>query len=114
MNYMYVTAHSVDSSWKIQKRILSFCCVSDHKGPTITRELEECMFEWDTNKILTITVDNFSANDRIQSLVHISSTNSCVVEQLKWRKLLATPVVPGTIVYGHEFIHMRCCAHILN
>ena len=75
--------------------------MSDYKGATIARKLQECMLEWGTDKILTIIVDN-------------TSTNYSVVEKLNWRKLSATPIVPRNIICGHEFIHMRYCAHILK
>jgi hypothetical protein len=35
----------------------------NHKGQTIARELEECLVEWGIHRILTISVDNASAND---------------------------------------------------
>jgi hypothetical protein len=41
MNYMCITGHFIDPSWRYQKIILAFCQVSDHKGLTIVRELEQ-------------------------------------------------------------------------
>jgi hypothetical protein len=40
MTYMCITGHFIDQSWKYHKKILSFRQVSDHKGPTIAREVE--------------------------------------------------------------------------
>lgn len=45
MNYMSVTAHFIDSSWKSHKKVLSFRKTMDHKGVTIGKELEDCMYE---------------------------------------------------------------------
>jgi hypothetical protein len=61
MNYICITEHFIDSSWKYQKRILTFGQVSDHKGQTIARELEQCLVEWGIVRMSTISVDNATA-----------------------------------------------------
>jgi hypothetical protein len=43
MNYMCITRHFIDPSWKYHKRILAFHQVSNHKGLTIAKELEQCL-----------------------------------------------------------------------
>ncbi|CAN6697655.1 unnamed protein product [Malus baccata var. baccata] len=43
--------------------ILNFCVIPNHKGESIAQLLEECLVEWGIEKVLTITVDNASAND---------------------------------------------------
>jgi hypothetical protein len=45
INYMYITCHFIDQSEKYHKRILSFRKMSDHKGPTIAREVEQCLVD---------------------------------------------------------------------
>lgn len=37
--------------------------MSDHKGLTIAKELEQCLEEWGIPGLLTISLDNPSAND---------------------------------------------------
>jgi hypothetical protein len=96
LDYMCIIAHFIDHDWKLQKKILSFRLVQDHKGKTIGRELEECMFEWGIDRILTITVDNVTSND--------TPIDWLKRRTLSWKETIC----------GHEFIHMRCCAHILN
>jgi len=96
MNYMCITGHFIDTNWKYHKRILAFRQVADHKGQTIARELEECLVEWGIHRILTISVDNASANDT-------------VIDWFKKRTMANKEVV-----CHHEFIHVRCSAHILN
>ena len=60
------------------------------------RKIESCLIEWNINSIFTLTVDNASSNNlTIQYLKTITKD---------WK---------GTILQ-YEFIHMRCCAHILN
>lgn len=96
LTYMCLTAHWIDKNWKLQKRILSFCVVPNHKGKTIGKMIENRLLEWGIDKVLTVTVDNVSANDGAIDYVRKNTKN--------WN---------GTIL-DHEFLHMRCCAHILN
>ena len=45
LNYMCLTCHFIDDAWKLNKRILYFCQVEDHKGETIGRKIEMCLRE---------------------------------------------------------------------
>ena len=45
LNYMCLTAHFVNSDWKIHKRILSFCLVENHKGETLEKAVEMCLLD---------------------------------------------------------------------
>jgi len=96
MNYMCITGHFIDPSWKYQKRILAFRQVSDHNGLTIARELEQCLEEWGIRGILTISLDNASANET-------------AVDCFKKRTMANKDVI-----CRNQFIHVRCCAHIIN
>lgn len=93
--YMCLIAHYVDD-WKLQKRITNFCLVEDHKGETVGRKLETCLLEWKIDSIFTLTVDN-------------ASSNSLTIKFLKE----ATKDWKGTIL-EHDYLHVSCCAHILN
>ena len=93
---MSLTGHFIDDDWKLHKRILNFCQVEDYKGETIGRKIEMCLREWGINGICTLTVDNASSNGAtIKFLENLTKD---------WE---------GTVL-EHEFLHMRCCAHILN
>lgn len=93
---MCLTAHFIDDNWKLKKRIINFQQVEDHKGETLGRKIESCLIEWNIDSIFTLTVDNASSNNlTIQYLKTITKD---------WKG----------IILQHEFIHMRCCAHILN
>ncbi|CAL2239600.1 unnamed protein product [Prunus armeniaca] len=61
-NYMVLTGHFIDCEWKMHKRVLNFCAISNHQGPTIGKLIENCLLEWEIEKVLAITVDNASAN----------------------------------------------------
>ncbi|CAA0809628.1 Unknown protein [Striga hermonthica] len=62
INYMVLTAHFIDANWTMHKRILNFCVIPNHQGITIGKLLENCLQEWSIRKVLTISVDNASAN----------------------------------------------------
>lgn len=94
--YMCLTAHFIDDNWKLQKRIINFQQVEDHKGETLGRKIELCLLEWNIDSIFTVTVDNASSNNLTIQYLRRNTKD--------WK---------GTIL-EHEFLHMRCCAHILN
>ncbi|BFG30968.1 hypothetical protein CerSpe_172420 [Prunus speciosa] len=97
-NYMVLTAHFIDSEWKMHKRVLNFCVISNHQGPTIGKLIENCLLEWGIEKVLAITVDNASANKVAINWVR-SKLN---------RRAKAEPVLQG------KYLHVRCLAHITN
>ncbi|XP_020992165.2 zinc finger BED domain-containing protein RICESLEEPER 2-like [Arachis duranensis] len=63
LNYLCLIAHYIDANWKLQKRILNFCAIKDHKGETIGRKIERCLLSWGISRVFSITVDNASSND---------------------------------------------------
>ncbi|XP_010513423.1 PREDICTED: zinc finger BED domain-containing protein RICESLEEPER 2-like [Camelina sativa] len=98
VNYMVVTGHWIDENWEMQKRILSFKVVTDHKGSTIAGQLLDCLEEWGIQKVFTVTVDNAKGNDK-------------ALKEFKDEMRLRGG---EALVRDGDFIHMRCCAHILN
>ncbi|XP_024196248.1 zinc finger BED domain-containing protein RICESLEEPER 1-like [Rosa chinensis] len=93
---MVVTANFLDSDWKLHKRIINFCSITSHKGEDIGRVLEQCLREWDINKVFTITVDNVSANDL-----------AVVYMKKRLRNM-------NTLSFDGDFLHLRCACHIIN
>ena len=65
IQYMVLTAHFVDSDWKLQKRVLNFVDVPPpHSGLVVYDALYKCLQEWGIEgKLSTITVDNAAYND---------------------------------------------------
>lgn len=98
IEYMVITSHFVDSDWKLQKRVLSFVHIPPpRRGIEIADCLLKCLREWEIeDKIMTISMDNASAND---------SAIKCLREHFS--RL-------GKLHCGGKFFHVRCCAHILN
>ncbi|KAM7515218.1 hypothetical protein LguiA_004801 [Lonicera macranthoides] len=96
INYMVVTAHFIDSEFKLHKRVVNFCKITSHKGDDIGRCLEEKLNEWGVSKVFSITVDNASSND-------------VAVEYLKkqFRK-------HDNLLLDGYHLHMRCTCHIIN
>ncbi|XP_025661745.1 zinc finger BED domain-containing protein RICESLEEPER 2-like [Arachis hypogaea] len=93
---MSLTTYFVDEEWKLQQRIIIFFQIENNKGDTVGREIEKCLREWGFEKVFTITVDNATSNDRAITYLQ--------------RKLGAR----GGLVCGGKYLHVRCCAHVLN
>ncbi|XP_020229505.1 zinc finger BED domain-containing protein RICESLEEPER 2 [Cajanus cajan] len=96
LSYMCLTAHFIDNNWKLQKKVLNFCQVTSHTGKTMAKKVEHCLSKWGLNRVLTLTVDNASSND-------------VGIQYLK-KRLISW----NSLVMKGDYIHMRCCAHILN
>ena len=96
INYLCLTAHYVDSEWSLQKRILNFVQIPNHKGDTIGKVIESCLNGRGIERVLTITVDNVTANN-----VAIAFVRKRVCG---WR----SDVLDG------EHMHMRCCDLVVN
>jgi len=60
---MVVTAHFIDSEWKLHQKIIAFVPVTSHKGEYLAKALETCLLEWGLRNVFSVTVDNASSND---------------------------------------------------
>ncbi|KAL6282829.1 hypothetical protein ACE6H2_013758 [Prunus campanulata] len=80
VNYMVLTAHFVDSDYKMHKRILNFCVIDSHKWESIGKLLENCLIDWGHEKILTITADNAAANTKAIDYVRKKINGSDMVQ----------------------------------
>lgn len=60
---MCLTAYSIDKKWNLQKRILIFSPISNHKGGDMEIVITKCLLDWGLDKVFTIIVDNASSND---------------------------------------------------
>ncbi|KAL0554309.1 hypothetical protein IC582_008227 [Cucumis melo] len=94
INYMVLTVHFIDSDWKLHKRILSFCPIENHRGDTIGKTIEKNLKNWGIERVMTLTVDNASSNDTVVAYL-LKRFNK-------------------GLLLGGKFLHIRCCAHILN
>jgi hypothetical protein len=68
--------------------------VKGHKGDDIGKNVLRCMVEWGLERVMTITVDNASANDTAIGYLR--------------RQLSKTNLASG------KYLHMRCTTHIVN
>ena len=93
---MCLTAHWVDSDWKLNKRVLNFCPIPSHKGDELGRVVERCLVDWGIENVFTISVDNVSSNDTMVSYLKKRLNN--------W----------NGIMLREKHLHMRCIAHIVN
>lgn len=46
INYMCLTAHWINDDWVLQKKILNFCPIENHRGETIGSLVYECIENW--------------------------------------------------------------------
>lgn len=63
INYMCLTAHWLDEDWSLEKKILNFFRIANHKGETIGKLVYACLVKWGIDKIFTVTADNAASND---------------------------------------------------
>eukprot|EP00267_Zea_mays_P043652 XP_020395764.1 zinc finger BED domain-containing protein RICESLEEPER 2-like [Zea mays] len=91
--YMTVTASFVDDNWDLHKKVINFFMVKGHKGDDIGKNLVKSLAEWGMDRVMTVTVDNASAND-------------CGMSYLR-RQLKRTNIANG------KYLHMSA-AHITN
>ncbi|KAM0898877.1 hypothetical protein ACQ4PT_021666 [Festuca glaucescens] len=69
--YMAVTGHFVDESWKLRSILMGFIYVpAPHTRDVIAEELHETLMQWNLDeKLLTVTVDNCTSNDKAVDLM---------------------------------------------
>ncbi|CAN6861184.1 unnamed protein product [Brassica oleracea] len=96
--YNCSSAHFIDMDWQLYRRIISFSPILDHKGDTIANQFIRSLDDWGIEKVFSETLDNASSNDKAISI-------------LKDRLLQKNN---DALMMNGEFMHIRCCAHILN
>ncbi|XP_019198271.1 PREDICTED: zinc finger BED domain-containing protein RICESLEEPER 2-like [Ipomoea nil] len=96
INYMCITAHFINSEWKLQKKIISFVPIYSHKGESIAKALESYLMDWGLKSVFSVTVDNASSNDTALGFLK--------KKFVSW----------GCTAVRNKYLHMRCIAHILN
>ncbi|KAH9804203.1 BED-type domain-containing protein [Citrus sinensis] len=99
MSYMVITAHFINSDWCLNMRIISFSAIEDHKGKSIRKKIGVCLQDWGIERLFAITVDNATANDIVVGYV--------TMQLLTWRN-------DDALVLAGQYMHVCCCAHILN
>ncbi|KAH9803374.1 BED-type domain-containing protein [Citrus sinensis] len=99
MSYMVITAHFIDSDWCLNMRIISFSAIEDHRGKSIDKKIVACLQDWGIERLFAITVDNATANDVAVGYV--------TMQLLSWRN-------DDALVLAGQYMHVHCCAHILN
>ncbi|KAH9672603.1 BED-type domain-containing protein [Citrus sinensis] len=99
MSYMVITAHFIDSDWCLNRRIISFSAIEYHRGKSIGKMIVACLQDWGIKRLFAITIDNATANDVIVGYV--------TMQLLSWRN-------DDALVLAGQYMHVCCCAHILN
>ena len=89
-------AHFIDNDWMLQKKMINFCQVKSHMGKNLARMVESCLNSWGQTRVLSMTVDNATSNDK-------------AIEYMQ-KRLMSW----NFLVLNGNYLHMRCCAHIIN
>ncbi|XP_065869662.1 zinc finger BED domain-containing protein RICESLEEPER 1-like isoform X1 [Euphorbia lathyris] len=92
LSYLCLIAHFIDDDWKLHKRIIGFCPISDRSGEVIGMAVERCLLHWGIDRVFSVT-----------------SSHDVGLQYLKKR----LNSWKGTVL-GGEYLHVRCVAHILN
>ena len=90
-----ITTHFIDNDWCLNMRIISFSAIEDHIGKSIGKTIMACLQDWGIER----TVDNATTNDIVVGYV--------TMQLLAWRN-------DDALVLAGQYIHVRCCAYILN
>ncbi|KAH9668698.1 BED-type domain-containing protein [Citrus sinensis] len=77
MSYMVITVHFIDSDWCLNRRIISFSVIEDHRGKTIGKKIVACLQDWGIERLFAIIVDNATTND--------VAVNYVTMQLLAWR-----------------------------
>ncbi|KAJ0594754.1 putative transcription factor C2H2 family [Helianthus annuus] len=96
--YMVLTAHYIDDSWVLRKKILNFKVIPPpHSGELLAEYMVNFLGDWGIEKkVFTITVDNAKYNDVLVN---------CLNTHFRVNRVL---------LCDGDFTHVRCCAHVLN
>jgi hypothetical protein len=93
-DYLIVVVHFVTADWELEKRIIGFRLIDcSHSGVNIAERISFVLSEYDlTSKVLSVTLDNVSAN-------------ASAIDYL-------TPSLSSYV--GSTLLHQRCACHITN
>ncbi|KAL5714914.1 hypothetical protein ACHQM5_016815 [Ranunculus cassubicifolius] len=96
--YISLTAHFIDSDWKLQKRVICFSYMpSPHTGNKICEKIHSLISDWGIEKkLFSITLDNATSNLTFVSLLK---------SQLN---------LQNALLCDGDYFHIRCCCHIIN
>ncbi|KAH9744069.1 BED-type domain-containing protein [Citrus sinensis] len=84
MSYMVITAHFIDSDWCLNKRIINFSAIEDHKGKSIGKKIVACLQDWGIKRLFAITVDNTTANDIAVGLGELHASVTAIRNAVKY------------------------------
>jgi hypothetical protein len=93
-DYLNVVVHFVTTDWKLEKRIIGFKLIDcSHSGVNIAERISLVLADYElTSKVLSVTLDNASAN-------------ASAMDKL-------TPSLSSYV--GSSLLHQRCACYIIN
>ncbi|KAK2663318.1 hypothetical protein Ddye_001892 [Dipteronia dyeriana] len=96
--FICLTTHFIYRNWVLRKKVLNFSFMDPPRdGISLSEKVNTLVCEWRIEKkLFSITLDN-------------ASSNNILVQNLK-----SHLNINKASVYDGEFLHIRCCAHIIN
>lgn len=95
-NFICVTAHCIDSSWNLHKKIIGFSKINSHKGDDLASAITAILHDWRLKRLFCCTLDNAATNDYA-----IKEMTTRFVER-------------NMLLADGQYFHQRCVGHILN
>ncbi|KMT01844.1 hypothetical protein BVRB_9g210350 [Beta vulgaris subsp. vulgaris] len=98
--YICVTAHWIDTNWKLQKSIIRFGALTPPvDGINIAEDISLCLAKWKIDgNVGSFTLDN-------------ASYNTTMANQIIKRQLVRNG---NELLFNGEFFQIRCCCHIIS
>lgn len=94
--YMHLTAHYIDSQWKLNHKILNLCLVDIHNGEDMAKALDSCLLDLGIESVTAITIEDASSNDMAIEYMRTALNKR------------------GASISEGRYLHMRCSTNIVN
>lgn len=96
--YLCLTAHYIDESWQLNKKILNFIVIdSSHTEDKHSEIIMESLMDWDIDRnLFSMTFDSYSTNDNVVFRIR---------DRLSQNKLLSC---------DGQLFDVRCAANVIN
>ncbi|KAK3164727.1 hypothetical protein QOZ80_1AG0023780 [Eleusine coracana subsp. coracana] len=109
-DYLSVVFHFVTSDWELEKRIVGMRLIDcSHNGVNIADRILQVVSEYGMlDKVLSITLDNASANS--SAVTELAPRLTAYIGA----NHVSDPTAPDAAVIASGLFHLRCACHIIN
>ncbi|XP_061373378.1 zinc finger BED domain-containing protein RICESLEEPER 3-like [Gastrolobium bilobum] len=105
--YICLTAHYVDTKWRLNSKILNFCQMPPpHTGFELSQKILDMLKDWEIEKkIFSITLDNASANDTMEGLKVSNDALYRIRESVRWNSTYL--MLESVLKYKRGFVSLQ-------